>query len=113
MRKVWRCFHCDTVFRNERHAREHFGADQGSLAACQIKGHEHALLRVIREQEEQLARYRSEDGDIVRAMESMRGEHAAALRRAEELGYDRGVQDGKRYALSEANYARRSLSTKG
>lgn len=114
MKRVWRCFHCDSAFRNERHAAEHFGVDSAlSLTACQIKGHENALIRTIREQEEQLARYRAEDGDILRAMESMRSEHEYALRKAEEVGYNRGVVDTlalpatERASLLEAPNGRR------
>jgi hypothetical protein len=65
----------------------------GALTGCQIKGHEHALLAVIREQERELARHRHEDTQLIRAMEIMRAEHAEALRRAEETGYGRGVRD--------------------
>jgi hypothetical protein len=93
MRCIWRCFHCDTVFRNARDAREHFGATELQLTGCQIKGHEYALLRVIREQEEELARHRADDSNIMRAMEVMRYEHVDALRRAEEAGYNKGVAD--------------------
>lgn len=89
----WRCFHCGDVFRREVDAAEHFGGSLLDMAACQIKGHEHHLIAIIREQEQQLAKYRNEDGKILRAMEGMRFEHAEALRREEEVGYNRGVRD--------------------
>lgn len=97
MNKNWRCFHCDQVFTRAVDAREHFGNGPISLPACQIKGHENNLVRVIREQESQLARYRAEDSDILRAMESLRSEHSATMLTAEEVGYDRGVQDMKHH----------------
>ena len=93
MRKRWRCFHCDEVLTREQDAAAHFGGQMGALAACQIKGHENNLLAVIREQEGELARHRNEDTQLIRAMESIRAEHTQALRRAEEIGYDRGVRD--------------------
>ena len=92
-RKQWRCFHCDDVFTRAVDAGEHFGGFEGALAACQIKGHEHGLLQLVRELEAQLRRYREEADPLTRAMEGMRCEHAQALRRAEEAGYDRGVRD--------------------
>lgn len=100
--KTWRCFFCDEVFTRAIDAAEHFGATLGSTVACRIKGHEHSLLTLIREQEEQLASYRNDDGHIMRAMASLRSEHADALRRAEEDGYGRGVREMK--ALAEAQF---------
>jgi hypothetical protein len=92
-RKRWRCFHCDDVFTREVDAAEHFGSDQGALTACQIKGHEHLLVSKIREQERVILSHLQETDPLLRAMECMRSEHAQALRRAEELGYGRGVRD--------------------
>ena len=90
---IWRCFFCNQVFTREVDAAEHFGTTLGAQTACQIKGHEHDLLHVIRKQEAELARLRAEDTDLTRAMASMQYEHAEALRRAEETGYNRGVRD--------------------
>ena len=89
----WRCFHCHEVFTREQDAREHFGDTEVSVAGCQIKGHEHGLLGYIRELEQDLARWREELHPLMVAMETMRAEHSAALRREEEVGYDRGVCD--------------------
>lgn len=102
MKRRWRCFHCDEVFTRVQDAAEHFGGTMGALAACQIKGHEHNLLAVIREQEAELAVHRIEDGHIMRAMASLQSEHAEALRRAEENGYSKGVRDMK--ALAEKQF---------
>lgn len=90
--KRWRCFYCDDVFRNERDAAEHFGSELGAEPACKIKGHEHDLIRIIRDQERELARHRAEDTDLMRAFAGLRSEHDAALRRAEESGYAKGVK---------------------
>jgi hypothetical protein len=95
----WRCFHCNAVFTREQDAAEHFGGDQGALAACQIKGHEHLLVQAIREQEALLHRYRQETDPLLLAMEALRSEHAHQLRRAEEAGYDRGVRDAYRESV--------------
>lgn len=102
MRKRWRCFFCDDVFTSRAGAAAHFGGHQGSLAACQIKGHEHHLLDKIREQEAELAEYRGEDNAILRALQGLRFEADERVRRAEEIGYDRGVRDMK--AMAETQF---------
>lgn len=94
--KTWRCFHCDEVLRTQRDARLHFGNTNGSEPACLIKAPgEFALLTVLRNAEDELARHRSEDTDVLRAMWSMQSDHAEALRREEEKGYARGIEDAK------------------
>lgn len=89
----WRCFHCGEICATEAHAREHFGNVRGSLAACELKSSARDLIEVIRDQEEQLASYRAEDSDIMRAMRAQSGEHAETLRDAEEKAYARGIAD--------------------
>lgn len=101
-RKQWRCFFCDHVFTREQDAAEHFGSDQLAETACQIKGHEHGLLGKIRQQEATILSYLHETDPLTRAMETMRYEHDEALRRAEEAGYDRGVQDMKAHGMRVA-----------
>jgi hypothetical protein len=94
--KSWRCFHCDDVFHTEMEARIHFGSAQDSDPACRIKmAGEFALLRALRNAEDELARYRNEDSDVLRAMHSMQSDHSIALRREEEKGYGRGLRDAR------------------
>lgn len=95
MRKQWRCFHCDEVFTSYKLAREHFGADEGKDAACQLKSHEGHILTALRKVEDQLDRYRDEDSDLMRAMYALEADHQDALRRAEEQGYEKGLRDAK------------------
>jgi len=96
--KQWRCFHCDDVFTSEVDARHHFGSGQGSDPACKIKAAgEFALLDALRNAEDELARYRNEDSDVLRVLWSTRADHAAELRREEEKGYARGLEDARRY----------------
>lgn len=98
-RKIhWRCFHCGDAFTKaqERHARDHFGDDQDAKPVCQIRlAGEAALITLLRKQERELARYRSEDCDTLRVLHSMRADHARALRREEERGYEKGLADGR------------------
>lgn len=94
--KTWRCFHCDEVLRTQVDARNHFGSTEGAEPACLIKAPgEFALLQALRNAEDELARYRREDSDVLRAMWSMQADHASALRREEEKGYTRGIEDAK------------------
>jgi hypothetical protein len=92
-RKQWRCFHCDEVFISFRCAREHFGADEGALTGCQIKSHEGHILVALRRAEDDLARLRAEDSDLMRAIYSLEADKARAVREAEERGYAKGVAD--------------------
>jgi hypothetical protein len=94
--KTWRCFHCDEVFRTQVDARNHFGSTEASDPACKIKAAgEFALLEALRNAEDELARYRNEDSDVLRVLWSTRADHAAALGREEEKGYARGVRDAR------------------
>jgi hypothetical protein len=78
----------------KRWAGEHFGRDEGAEPVCLIRSAgESALLTALREAQDELARYRSEDTDLMRAMWSMQSDHGAAIRRAEEDGYNKGVRD--------------------
>lgn len=92
MRKQWRCFHCDTVFTSLTCAAIHFGADESSTCAC-VLPHEQHLVKHIRDLEEQIARYRAEDSDVMRSIYTLEADHRQALIRAEEDGYNRGVRD--------------------
>lgn len=94
MRRQWRCFHCDAVFRSEHAAGIHFGADQAATCAC-VLPHEQHLVDYIRDLEDQLHRYRNEESDVMRAIRTLQGEHRQALQREEEKGYERGVKDMK------------------
>jgi hypothetical protein len=100
--KTWRCFHCDEVFRTQVDARNHFGSTEASDPACKIKAPgEFALLQALRNSEDELARYRREDSDVLRAMWSMQADHATALQREEEKGYERGLRDAKETTSGE------------
>ena len=92
----WRCFHCDAVFseHQEKWAREHFGRDEGDMPVCQMRlpGESH-LITALRRAQDELASYRSEDTDLMRAIESMEADYREKMRREEEKGYARGLKD--------------------
>jgi hypothetical protein len=94
-RKTWRCFHCNTLFTNPKHAAEHFGAHEGATPACKLSNSEGHLVTYIRKLEAELEVHRREDSDVLRAMYAKEAEHREALVRAEEKGYNRGVLDMK------------------
>lgn len=87
----WRCFHCDETFTDEQAAYEHFGAHPHQEPGCKID------LAEYRRMESEVARMQRELGEddtmVRREMARQQGEHAAALRRAEETGYARGLKD--------------------
>ena len=95
-RKSWRCFHCDTVFTNPKHAAEHFGLDESATPACRLSHSEGHLITYIRKLERELEAHRRDDSDILRAMHAREAEQREAVIRAEERGYNRGVQDAKK-----------------
>lgn len=94
----WRCFHCDATFTldQRRWAREHFGMDELQTPVClmRVPG-EGSLLTALRNAQEELGRYRAEDTDLMRAIWAMQSDHATALRREEERGYEKGLRDGR------------------
>lgn len=98
----WTCFHCGDHFpgdcSGQYHARQHFGRTPDATPVClmRVPGEYH-LLRALRAAEDSLARYRTEDGDMHRAMSAMQSEHAQALIREEEKGYARGLEDAQKY----------------
>jgi hypothetical protein len=100
----WVCFHCGDHFPSDlagqRAARDHFGAMSDAEPACRIKnGEERRLVQALRRQEAANDHLRSvlhnEDSETDRAMTKMKHDHAAALRRAEEEGYARGLRDAR------------------
>lgn len=95
MRPRWRCFHCGEVFTSVRSAAEHFGGEMGALAACQIKSHEGHILSALRKAEHELRRYRDGDNDLMLSIYSLEVAKTAAVVRAEEEGYARGLRDGR------------------
>lgn len=110
----WTCFHCGEhfpgTFAGSRAAREHFGWEPTAVAACIIKGSEDkGLLRKLRGLEhantlleEDARRARSEDeSEASKTYHRLTGEHAVALRRAEEEGYAKGLRDGRPYKEAE------------
>lgn len=95
----WRCYFCDEVFTTRGMAAEHFGAEIGCgypTPACQIKEHEGHLVHYIRKLEEELSVWNGEGHDLQKAVVALEISIADKVRRAEEAGYTRGVDDMKR-----------------
>lgn len=102
-RVYWRCYHCGDVFTKaqERWAREHFGAHEDETPVCQMRlPGESGLLTALRNAQDELARYRAEDSDMMRALYAMQADHAAVLRSEEERGYAAGLRDARAEAAS-------------
>lgn len=83
----WRCFHCDEVFTDRAQAAIHFGTHERHHPGCQIDVAEYRRMAQVCES------YGEEDAEIHRLMRRQEFEHAAAVRRAEEAGYARGLHD--------------------
>jgi hypothetical protein len=87
----WTCFHCGETFHGQQAARLHFGASVNDEPKCQISANR------LRAMEAELRRYRDEDTDLHREIGRIQSDHAIALRREEEKGYARGLEDAKKY----------------
>lgn len=92
---AWRCFHCDEVFVDSEAACDHFGLDCLTTPACQIAARDGGLVKLIREQEEELRRFRQEDTESYRQFYALGADHRQALIQEEQKGYDRGLADGR------------------
>lgn len=93
----WTCFHCGETFTTPGAARDHFGGNLLELAGCQIKaGEERGLLMELRRAQAELERYRADDSDADRLYWVIQADHQVALRREEEKGYARGLEDARR-----------------
>jgi hypothetical protein len=77
------------VFYCPSAAATHFGATPFSSPICQVD------VVKFRQMEEELQRYRSEDTELHRKIETLQSENAAAVRTAEESGYEKGLRDGR------------------
>lgn len=100
--RKWRCFFCDEVFTRRKDAAEHFGCDnacEADVPACKLSAHEKHLIHYIRKLEREISRYRAEDSDVMRSIMTLEADHRQALIKAEEHGYNRGVQDMKSQGL--------------
>ena len=98
-RKIyWRCFHCGDTFTRaqEKHARAHFGNQDGDLPICQMRvPGEYHLLNILRATQAELETHRAEDTELWRALYTQAADHAEDLRREEERGYAKGLADAR------------------
>lgn len=96
----WRCFHCDEVFADREAAADHFGVQIDGCAddvACKINATDGLLVSMLREAQAELREYHQEDNAAFRQFHALGAEHATALRREEEKGYARGLEDAKKH----------------
>jgi hypothetical protein len=96
----WTCFHCGENFRTPGPARLHFGFDPSAEPACRIKtGAEMSILKALRGVErinvELQARLHAESADGLLAHQAAECRFQQAVIQAEELGYERGLRDGR------------------
>lgn len=96
----WRCFHCGEVFTTEDDARTHFGGSETDEPGCTLNLLEGGLLKLYRDAEDELRRYRQEDHEASRTFYALGSDHARALMREEEKGYERGLRDGREAAAA-------------
>jgi len=88
---AWRCFHCQEMFYDYKKAEEHFGSSEHQQPACQIDIHAYRAM------EETHRRHCEEDTDLHRALHRAHSLGQEAAKRAEEVGYARGLADAKKH----------------
>jgi hypothetical protein len=96
--REWRCFFCDEVFTSEREAGLHFGtfdSCEPDVTACKLMSHQQHVLEYIRELEDEVRLYQSENHSTVKAVYAVHDEMQRAIKKAEEVGYNKAVQDMK------------------
>jgi flagellar biosynthesis/type III secretory pathway protein FliH len=59
------------------------------------------MVKALRKNEVEMERYREEDTDLHREIARMGAEHQAALQRAEEAGYAKGLRDAHAQGVAE------------
>ena len=87
----WRCFHCEKVFNDRADAAEHFGPSEHDQPICQM---DPDYIRWLLEQHR---RNVDDDSEALRTLRGLASEHETLRRRAEELGYARGLADARKY----------------
>jgi hypothetical protein len=102
----WCCFHCGDVFKTIGSARDHFGFEPSSDPACRIKiGTERGLIMALRKTEKLLAEalinLHNEGSDAMRALRSAQIRYREQIIDAEELGYSRGLNEGRKYSIQK------------
>lgn len=96
----WRCFHCTEVFTDREAAADHFGVQIDGCAddvACKLNAKDGLLLKMLREAQRELRQYHQEDTAAFRQFYALGADHTTALRREEEKGYARGLEDAKKH----------------
>lgn len=96
----WTCFHCGETFSTIGGAHQHFGFDPSCDPACRVKlGAERGLLGAFRRLEQENERLRTElhceSAEGLKAYRALQGRVEERVRLAEELGYERGLADGR------------------
>lgn len=97
----WTCFHCGETFKTPGSARNHFGFDPSYDPACRIKvGAERGLVMALRKAEQEIEELRhllhNDASEAYRMYANQAVRHRDQLQVMEELGYERGLADGRK-----------------
>jgi len=96
---AWHCFHCGEAFTDKESAQIHFGPSENDQPICQMDAE---YIRWL------LAQHRrnvDDDSEALRTVRSLANEHETLRRRAEEIGYARGLDDAKKHPEQLGLYA--------
>jgi hypothetical protein len=94
LRNSFKCFQCGEVFTDFIAARNHFGFDPRDVPVCRVDGGTAATIyRLRRNIADYQLREETEGAEWQLQRAALQGDHARALRRAEEEGYAKGLGD--------------------
>lgn len=104
---AWRCFFCDELFTDPQAAANHFGCDHpGNEPLCKLAQVDGGIAKVIADLASTLHGFQIEDNASFREFYSLGADHARALIREEQRGYDRGLADAAGAKSDEADMLR-------
>lgn len=96
MKKQWRCYFCDEVFRSRDKAALHFGcfeACEVDEPACKLMQHQERFMEYVRGLEQEIRLYQDDNTPLQKAMWDLSDTMNSKVKEAEEKGYAKAVQD--------------------
>jgi BMFP domain-containing protein YqiC len=94
LRNSFKCFQCGEVFTDFIAARNHFGFYPADVPVCRVDGGTAATIYHLRRKiADYQLREETEGAESQLQRAALQGDHARALRRAEEEGYAKGLGD--------------------
>jgi hypothetical protein len=102
---LYRCYHCDQVFKREA-AAIHFGMHELDAPACKLAADLPGLIELLRSKDAELAQMRREDSPTHRQFYELGSQYTRDVTAAQEQGYNKALRDLENGDLEKAHAAR-------